>query len=127
MGVSEETHVYRSAKESITITRLGNRLMTQQTVNKVPYAAIGIKSKRVAKTILKVVDKQYANIQGITHSFDYGEEAVIEYLTIDFTTVSESSLKKIPGEGWLSNDDRLVDATTFETLLLAHGYQKSDK
>lgn len=120
------TTIFEWVKDDIltttTLIHADNRLIEQETISVIPYDSLGLKSKSVAKSLLKVMDKKFANLSGIDHSFEFKENEAIENLTIDFSVVSESDLGKIPGEGWLSESSQLVDYQTLAETLLANGF-----
>lgn len=113
---------------SIQMTLYGenDKVVRQTTNSTIEYSAIGAENAEQAKATLTELtnDTDYAAIQGVTYSMQYGDTSAQESIDIDLTKADLQQLADLPGSSF---DGDLSEGISFKAtgqLLEESGFSK---
>lgn len=131
--ISEQTAIYRYTDDNGTIIEMtyfakGDRVYKQTSNNIVPYSALGVSSAEEAKELFEEALAEGKNIKGYSDEVEYGDDAIIETVTIDYDTVDINEVKNLQG-AYFSDGD-VKNGVSFEKSikrLEENGFKKVEK
>ena len=100
-----------------------DKVLRQTANNKFDYAAVGVKSKEEAKSILGPISQKYQNIKGITEKVDYQDTYALETLNVDYSTVNFADLNALQGAEFTGEVKDGISMKKSEALLKARGFK----
>lgn len=109
---------------SLTYYAKGDKVYKQTAENVIPYSAIGVTTKEEAQAILDPVSQEYQGIAGLTESLEYGDDAVVETLSIDFETVDIDAVKDLEGMFFDEDSKNGISLKKSGEALEASGFTK---
>lgn len=113
---------------SISMTLYGenDKVVKQTTNSTIEYSAIGATDAEQAKKILAEItnNTDYAALEGVTYSMEYGETSAKESIEVDLTKADLKKLAELPGSAFDGDPSQGISFKATGTLLEQSGFSK---
>lgn len=113
---------------SISMTLYGenDKVVKQTTNSTIEYSAIGAADAEQAKKILAEItnNTDYAAIEGVTYSMNYGDTSAKESIEVDLTKADLKKLAELPGSAFDGDPSQGISFKATGILLEQSGFSK---
>ncbi|MGB3413538.1 MAG: YehR family protein [Microbacteriaceae bacterium] len=104
-GVGVQTvSVYQQTQNGVDMTITyyanGDEVTKQSTVNVMNYAGIGLSGPDEARKLLDPIMAEFQGVTGLEHSVEYGDTAVTERMTVDYSIADIKEISELTGSSF---------------------------
>lgn len=90
-------------ESTITYYSINDEVTRQTTENVMPYSSLNVTSADEARQLLDPMAESFQGIDGLQHGFEYRDDAVVETLSIDYSTADVEKIAELPGSDFSGN------------------------
>lgn len=96
-----EERVFEAEENGVTNTITyyykGDKVITQEARNVLPFEIIGVESKEEAQEIFEPESEKFQGIEGLTHEMEYTDSEAIEVLEVNYDNLDFDAARGLPG------------------------------
>lgn len=112
---------------TITYYYKGDKVITQEARNVLPFETIGVETKEEAQEIFEPESEKFQDVEGLTHEMEYTDTEAIEILKVDYDNLDFDAARGLPG--MVFDGDAEKNGVSMERsaeLLLGEGFVEKE-
>ena len=129
-GSSEETRTFemsdQGVESTLVYTHSDDEVISQSTENKLNYEELGI-DKAQAEEMFASYSEQYEGLDGVEHSFEFGDDEATENISIVYDEVDPEQLEGVEGMEFEGDPSQGISMERSAEMLLDQGYTEVEE